>query len=165
MSDVKTVLFPGSFDPLTNGHVDIVNRALQVFDRVLVGVLTNPNKQYLFSTDERISLISREFESLSDRVIVKSFSGLLVDFAKQQNVQVVLRGLRAISDFDYEAQMALLNRKLSGSIETLFMVAREENSYISSTLVKQVAPFGGNIEGLVPAHVRLALLEKYQIVK
>ncbi len=165
MNNQRTIIFPGSFDPLTNGHVDIVRRALLVFDRVLIGVLTNPSKQYLFSTEERIDLVFQEFKSESERVVIKSFSGLLVDFAKQQGAEVVLRGLRAISDFDYEAQMALLNRKLSGNIETLFMVAREENSYISSTLVKQVAPFGGDISALVPAHVRQALLKKYNLTK
>lgn len=156
----KRVIFPGSFDPLTNGHVDIVGRALSVFGEVVVAVLNNPSKTPLFSAEERVALIQEHFQEDS-RVRIETFSGLLVDFVRENKSNIILRGLRAISDFDYEAQMALMNRTLDPSVETFFLTAREENSYVSSSLVKQVAPFGGDVSKLVPAVVGRALQEKF----
>ncbi|MCL4142493.1 UNVERIFIED_CONTAM: hypothetical protein GTU68_041781, partial [Idotea baltica] len=155
-------LFPGSFDPFTNGHVDIVNRSLTLFDEITVAVLDNPGKKQLFSVEQRIELIQELFKD-NKRVVVDSFQGLLVDYAKKNNNPIVIRGLRAISDFDYEAQMALMNKNLYEEIETCFLVAREENSYISSTLVKQIAPFGGDVSKIVPEIVKKALEKKFKL--
>jgi pantetheine-phosphate adenylyltransferase len=151
---------PGSFDPLTNGHVDIITRSLGIFDKVVVGVLDNPSKQALFSEQERVALIQRQFAKYGDRIVVMSFTGLLVEFVKSVKSRVVIRGLRAISDFDYEAQMSLINRTLDPTIETFFLSAREEHSYISSTIVKQVALLGGNVSNMVPPLVARALVKK-----
>jgi pantetheine-phosphate adenylyltransferase len=155
-------VFPGSFDPLTNGHVDIIDRTVTIFGKVVVGVLNNPSKNSLFTDQERVELIKRQVVGYKGRVSVVSFSGLLVDFVKSVNSRVVIRGLRAISDFDYEAQMALINRKLSPDVETFFLAAREENSYISSTVVKQVALLGGDVSDMVPPVVERALKEKWK---
>ncbi len=155
-------VFPGSFDPLTKGHVDIVERALEVFDKVTIAVLINQSKHTLFSPDERVRIIQKQFQRAKDRVTVESFSGLLVEFVKRLNSRVIIRGLRAISDFDYEAQMALINRKLAPGIETFFMTAREENSYISSSVVKQVAMLGGDVSAMVPKVVEQALSKRYR---
>ncbi len=154
-------VFPGSFDPLTNGHVDIIERALKIFDRVVIGVLDNPAKQGLLSALERVDLIAAQFSRQRGKVEVQSFSGLLVEFAQKVGAQVIIRGLRAISDFDYEAQMALVNRNLAPSVETFFLTAREEHSYISSTVVKQVALLGGDVSTMVPGVVARALHQKY----
>jgi pantetheine-phosphate adenylyltransferase len=155
-------VFPGSIDPLTNGHVDIIERSATIFGKVVVGVLNNPSKNSLFTDQERVELIKRQVARYKGRVSVVSFSGLLVDFVKSVNSRVVIRGLRAISDFDYEAQMALINRKLSPDVETFFLAAREENSYISSTVVKQVALLGGDVSDMVPPVVERALKEKWR---
>lgn len=157
-----TAVFPGSFDPFTKGHADIVERALAIFDRVIVGVLHNPSKTYLFEEQERVALIAKHFERLGDRVAVESFSGLLVDFVARTGSRVVLRGLRAVSDFDYEAQMALVNRRLAPQVETLFLTSREEHSYISSSVVKQVATLGGDVSEMVPAIINQALKRLYR---
>lgn len=162
---IKIAVFPGSFDPLTNGHTDIIERSLKIFDVLHIAVLENLSKSFLFSPAERVELIKSIYpdEINSGRIAVTSFSGLLVDFVSKVNSSVVIRGLRAISDYDYEAQMALMNRQLNNRIETLFMMTREENSYISSTLVKQVAPFGGDVSNLVPPEVVKALKNKFSI--
>jgi pantetheine-phosphate adenylyltransferase len=157
---VQVAVIPGSFDPLTNGHVDIIERALGIFGQVVVGVLSNPSKKALFSEAERVAIIERQFSGYKGRVSVVSFSGLLVEFVKSVKSKVVIRGLRAISDFDYEAQMSLINRRLDDSIETLFLTAREEHSYISSTIVKQVALLGGDVSDMVPPVVEKALNKK-----
>lgn len=157
---ISAAVFPGSFDPLTNGHVDIIERASEVFGRVIVAVVFNPAKDALFSQGERVDLISRQFARYKGRVSVVSFSGLLVDFVQSTDSRVIIRGLRAISDFDYEAQMSLINRKLAPNIETFFLNAREEHSYISSTVVKQVALLGGDVSGMVPKVVSDALKRK-----
>jgi pantetheine-phosphate adenylyltransferase len=159
---LKIAVFPGSFDPLTNGHVDIIQRALAIFDTVIVGVLHNPAKFSLFTPEERVQLIQAQFKKQAGRVCVASFSGLLVEFVQSVQSRVIIRGLRAISDFDYEAQMALINRKLSPSIETLFLTAREEHSYISSTVVRQVAMLGGDVSEMVPRGVEAALKKRYR---
>jgi pantetheine-phosphate adenylyltransferase len=157
-----TAVFPGSFDPFTNGHADIVERSLEIFDRIIIGVLHNPSKNLLFSQDERVALISKQFARYNRRVSVVSFSGLLVEFVESTKSRVVIRGLRAVSDYDYEAQMALVNRRLSPQIETLFLTAREEHSYISSTVVKQVALLGGDVADMVPPVIAAALKRKYK---
>jgi len=157
----NTAVFPGSFDPLTNGHVDIIQRSLAIFDRVIVGVLSNPSKKVLFSVEERVALISKQLAKYGSRVEVISFSGLLVEFVERTKSRVVVRGLRAISDFDYETQMALVNRNLSPRVETFFLPAREEHSYISSTVVKQVAMLGGDVSDMVPPLILRALTRKY----
>jgi pantetheine-phosphate adenylyltransferase len=157
-----TAVFPGSFDPFTNGHADIVERSLEIFDRIIIGVLHNPSKNHLFTQEERVALISKQFARYRGRVSVVSFSGLLVEFVESTKSRVVIRGLRAVSDYDYEAQMALVNRRLSPRIETLFLTAREEHSYISSTVVKQVALLGGNVADMVPPVIAAALARKYR---
>jgi pantetheine-phosphate adenylyltransferase len=159
---VDTAVFPGSFDPLTFGHVDIITRSAEIFDKVIVGVLYNPSKNLLFTQEERVALIEKQFEKYKGRIEVVSFSGLLVEFVQSIKSRVIVRGLRAISDFDYEAQMALVNRKLAPHIETFFLTAREEHSYISSTVVKQVAMLGGDVSNMVPPVVAKALTKKYQ---
>lgn len=157
MSKNRIAVFPGSFDPLTNGHVDIVKRSLEVFEKLIVAVVENPSKQAMFTVEERKNLIQEEFSGLGDRVEAGSFKGLLVDYLKELNVYIVIRGLRAISDFDYETQMALVNRNLNPRVETFFLMAKEENSYISSSLVKQIAPLGGDVSKFVPKVVQKAL--------
>ena len=154
-----TVLYPGSFDPLTNGHLDIIQRASRIFERVIVSVLSNAGKNPLFSTKERIEMIRDVTVSLKN-VKVQTFDGLLVDFALVQNVKVILRGIRAITDYDYEFQMALMNRHLSNDIETVFMVPSLEYSYLSSSLIKEVCLLKGTVAGLVPASIEKQLLAK-----
>jgi pantetheine-phosphate adenylyltransferase len=153
-------VFPGSFDPITNGHLDIVERGLQVFDRVRLAILGNPEKRPLFSTDERLSLIREVFRH-DRRVEVDTFSGLLVDYADKVGAGVIIRGIRAISDFEFEFQMALMNRRLNPSIETVFMMPHEGYSYVSSRLVKEVFQLGGNVSELVPPVVERRLREVY----
>jgi pantetheine-phosphate adenylyltransferase len=157
----EMVVLPGTFDPFTNGHMDILERALKIFDRVLVAVLFNSAKETLFSVDERKSMIKESCKEFSDRVVVESFTGLLVEYLRNKNTKIIIRGLRAISDFDYETQMALMNKSLSEEVETLFLATREANSYISSSLVKQISSLGGDVSKLVPPAVELALKEKY----
>jgi len=153
-------VFPGSFDPITNGHLDIVDRALAVFDRVRMAILLNPEKQPLFSVDERLALI-REAWRGNPRVEADTFSGLLVDYADRVGASVIIRGIRAISDFEYELQMALMNRRLDPQIETVFMIPAESYSYVSSRLVKEVFQLGGRVSDLVPPVVEKRLREKY----
>ena len=157
---VVAAVFPGSFDPLTNGHTDIITRASRIFDRVIVAVLSNPHKTTLFSADERVHLIREACRKITPRIVVESFSGLLVDFVKKTRSRVIIRGLRAISDYDYEVQMALMNRNLNPEIETFFMSTSEQHSYISSSVVKQVAAFGGDVRRFVPPSVASALRKK-----
>jgi len=145
-------IYPGSFDPVTNGHLDLIERASKLFDRLIVAVLRNPEKDELFSLDERLEMLERSVTHLPN-VSVDSFDGLLVDFARHHRARVILRGIRAVSDYEYELQMALMNRQLEPSIETVFMLPAEAYSYISSRLVKEVARLGGSVKGLVPAVV------------
>ena len=153
-----TALCPGTFDPVTNGHLDIIGRTSQRFDAVVVGVLENPSKQPLFSLDERVGLLGEALRELPN-VRVGSFRGLLVDHAKAQGADVIVKGLRAVSDYEYEIQMAQMNLRI-GEVETLLMPTNPKWSFLSSSLVKEVARFGGDVEGLVPEHVRRALLER-----
>ena len=145
-------LYPGSFDPITNGHVNLINRGLNVFDKLIVAVASNVRKKPLFSTEERIEMIQEAVKS--DRLEVRSFEGLLVDYARDINARIILRGLRALSDFEFEFQLAHMNRRLGsknpGGIETIFMMTGEEHFYVSSSLVREIASFGGEVEGLVP---------------
>ncbi|MDD6795449.1 MAG: pantetheine-phosphate adenylyltransferase [Clostridiaceae bacterium] len=149
---MKTAVYPGSFDPITLGHLDVIRRGAKVFDRIVVGVLVNVDKKGLFDIEERVELIKRATKDIPN-VEVVSFKGLLIDFVKQYDSNVILKGLRALSDFEYEFQMALMNNKLDNEVETLFMMTSAEYSYLSSSAVKQVAKFGGSLEGLVPAEV------------
>jgi pantetheine-phosphate adenylyltransferase len=158
---IKKAVYPGSFDPITNGHVDIIRRGLEIFDQILIAVLENPKKKSLFSTKERVAMIQEIFADNED-VNVKSFQGLLVDFAKTNECKMIIRGLRAISDFEYEFQMALMNRKLDPEIETLFMMPSVNYSFLSSWLVKEVSMLGGCLEGLVPGEVEGKLRKKFK---
>ena len=153
-------VFPGSFDPITNGHVDIIGRGLSVFERVTIAILINPEKQPLFTVEERVEIIRETYQG-ENRVSVDTFSGLLVDYAERVQATVIVRGLRAISDFEYEFQMALMNRRLNPHIETVFMMPAESYSYLSSRLVKEVFGLGGSVHDLVPAGVERRLREKY----
>ena len=149
MSRKRIAVYAGSFDPIHNGHVDIVERCQTIFDEVVVAVLSNQEKKALFSVDERVAMI-RDLESEHREVRVESFSGLLVDFMDQVEARTIVRGLRAVSDFEYEFQMALMNRRLNPGVETVFMMPKEDFSYLSSRLVKEVFFLGGDLNGLVP---------------
>ena len=155
----NVAIYPGSFDPITNGHVDIIRRGLKIFDRILVAVLENPKKEPLFATKDRVAMIQEIF-SEEARVQVKSFDGLLVAFAQENKTKIVIRGLRAISDFEYEFQMALMNRKLNAEIETFFMMPSLDYSFLSSQLVKEVCLLGGCVKNLVPEIVEKSLKAK-----
>jgi pantetheine-phosphate adenylyltransferase len=149
---MKIAVYPGSFDPITNGHLDIIKRATKVFDEVIIVVSVNPEKKGLFEAEERVQLIRRVTSALLN-VKVEYFSGLLINFMKEKEAKVIIKGLRAVSDFEYEFQMALMNNKLDPSIETVFMMAKAEYSFFSSSAVKQVAIFGGSIKGLIPDEI------------
>ena len=154
-----TALYPGSFDPITNGHVWIVRRGLEVFDRLIITIARNVKKTALFGIDERQALI-REALGGEPRVEIEAFDGLLVDYARKKGAKVILRGLRAVSDFEYEFQMANMNRKLAPEVETMFMMTGEEHFYVSSALVKEVSSLGGDVSPLVPDCVAKALAAK-----
>lgn len=154
-------VYPGFFDPITNGHVDIIKRGFNVFDQLIVAVLENPIKTALFSTKERVDMI-RDIFSDQKSIEVKSFHGLLVDFMKAHHAKIVIRGLRAISDFEYEFQMALMNMKLEPEIETLFMMPNVSFTFLSSRLVKEVAMLGGTLEALVPKDVEEKMKQKFK---
>jgi pantetheine-phosphate adenylyltransferase len=153
-------VFPGSFDPITNGHVDIVARCLKVFDEVVVAILVNPEKRPLFSVEERVEILREAYRG-EPRVRIDTFSGLLVEYAVALGATVIVRGLRAVSDFEYEFQMALMNRRLDPRIETVFMMPAESYSYLSSRLVKEVSQLGGDVRELVPPVVARRLREKH----
>lgn len=156
---MKTAIYPGSFDPITNGHLDVLQRAVGLFDELIVAVARDNAKQSLFSVDERVQMI-REATASHERIRVMPFEGLLVDFAKKQGAAALVRGLRAVSDFEFEFQLALMNRKLSPQLETVFLMPREELTYISSRLVKEIARLGGDIQQFVPANVAEVLNRK-----
>ena len=155
----RVAVYPGSFDPLTNGHVDIIKRGARLFDRIVVAILINLDKECLFSVEERVVIAEEVFKDLLN-VEVETFDGLLVDYARKRHADVIVRGLRAISDFEYESQMALMNRRLDDAIETVFMMPAQPNTFISSRLVKEVFDLGGAVGGLVPPFVELRLRTK-----
>ena len=152
----RVAIYPGSFDPITNGHVDILQRALVLFDRVVVAIANNVRKAPLFTVEERKDHILRAVQG-DGRIEVDSFDGLLVDYVKKRGSRTVVRGLRALADFEYEFQLAHMNRRLGVDIDTVFLMTSEKDFYVSSSLVKEVAQFGGDVHGLVPAHVEEAL--------
>lgn len=160
---MRRAIFPGSFDPLTNGHLDIIKRSSPLFDEMIIAVLNNPDKHPMFSVEERCEMVREILPSIKDsncRFKVESFSGLTADFARVSNATAIVRGIRAISDYEYELRMALMNRRLEPSIETVFLMAGEEYSYVSSTLMKQVFELGGRVEGLIPEFVEARMRHK-----
>lgn len=158
---MSLAVYPGSFDPITNGHLNLIERGLRVFDRLLVAVATNVQKAPLFSAEDRMQMI-RDAVEPNENLDVDSFEGLLVEYAERNKATSIVRGLRAISDFEYEFQMAHMNRRLSPGLETVFMMTGEEHFYVSSQLVREVAGFGGDVCGLVPPHVERMLKERFQ---
>jgi len=152
-------VYPGTFDPITNGHLDIITRAAKLFDKIVIGVYEKSNKHILFATEERLDLVKRAITNLSN-VEAKSFTGLTVDFVKSENAQVMIRGLRMTADFEKEFEMALMNRKLCPDLDMLCLMASQEYQFLSSSLLKEVAHLNGNIKGLVPKHVAEALKRK-----
>jgi pantetheine-phosphate adenylyltransferase len=157
----KIAIYPGSFDPITNGHIDIINRSRCLFEKLIVAVSHNANKKALFSIKERIAIIKHTVKEYSN-IEVDSFKGLLVDYVRQKKAHVIIRGLRAISDFEYEFQMALMNRRLDDNVLTLFMMPHEKYIYVSSQLIKEVFALGGEIYGLVPDIVEEKMKEKFK---
>jgi pantetheine-phosphate adenylyltransferase len=160
---MRRAIFPGSFDPLTNGHLDIIKRSSPLFDEIIISVLNNPDKLPMFSVEERCQMIRDILPSAEHDecvLIVDSFSGLTAEFAKQRGATAIVRGIRAVSDYEYELRMALMNRRLEPSIETVFLMAAEEYSYVSSNLMKQVFLLGGRVAGLIPESVEVKMREK-----
>lgn len=157
---IAIAVYPGTFDPITNGHVDIINRALNLFDKVIVAVAVNSAKDPVFSLEERIAMIEDSFVG-QERIEVSSVRGLLVDYAYQQKAKAIVRGIRAVSDFDYEFQLALMNRKLQREVESVFLMPGFRWIYISSSIIKDAARNGGNVSDLVPPHVDQKLREKF----
>jgi len=157
---VRTVIYPGSFDPFTNGHLDIVQRAVKLFDTVIVAVANNEEKKPFFTAEERVALVQESVKSIAN-VKVDSFEGLLVDYVDRCGGQAVIRGLRAISDFEFEFQLALMNRKLNERVETIFMMPKETYTFLSSRITKEIARLGGDVRAFVPPHVEAALKRKW----
>lgn len=158
---MRIAVYPGSFDPITNGHLDVIERASRLYDKLVVGVLNNSNKRPMFSAEERVDMIRRVTRHL-ENVEVDTFTGLLVDFAKSKGATVIVKGLRTVADFEYEFQMALLNKSLNPEYETMFMMTNTKYSYISSSMVKELAGFKGNLTGLVPCEIIEQIKEKYE---
>lgn len=161
MSKQNIAVYPGSYDPLTNGHIDIIERGLKIFDKIIVAVLKNPDKTYLFSLEERQQILRSVFRD-PQRIEIDHFEGLLVDYVNRKGINTVVRGLRAISDFEIEFQMAMMNRKIEPRIETIFFVPSDAYSFLSSKLVKEIYQLGGEVNSLVPAIVDLKLKEKFR---
>lgn len=159
---MRTVIYPGSFDPLTNGHLDVIQRATKLFDRVIVAVARNQNKHPLFSLEEREQMVAQAVKELP-HVETDSFEGLLIEYVESRSAQAVIRGLRAVSDFEFEFQLALMNRKLNERIETIFMMPKDTYTFLSSRIIKEIASLGGDVSSFVPAHVRSALAAKLSL--
>ena len=159
----RVAVYPGTFDPITMGHLDILNRALELFDRVIVAVARHPGKNPLFSLDERLQMIRECFEGSDKKIEVEAVSGLLVEYAYRKGAKAIVRGLRAVSDFEYEFQLALMNRRLERHVETVFLMTGFRWIFISSSIIKDAAQHGGDVTGLVPVHVQHKLREKYGI--
>ena len=157
---LKTAVYPGSFDPLTNGHIDIIERGIKIFDRIIIAVLHNPSKKALFSVEERVDMIRKSFNG-NKNIVVDSFDGLLIDYAEHRGAIAIIRGMRAISDFENEFQMALMNRKLSRKVQTVFLMTGLRWIFTSSSIIKEAAQFGGDINGMVPRPVKDRLEEKF----
>ena len=157
---MKIAIYPGSFDPVTNGHIDVIERALKIFDKVIVTVGDNPEKKSLFSTEERIEMIKESTKHLKN-LEIDSFSGLLLDYVKSKNSKIIVRGLRAVSDFEFEFQRALMNRVVDENIETIFIMTKEHYVYLNSSIIKEMAMFNSNLNGLVPEIVEKKLKEKF----
>jgi len=160
----KRAIYPGTFDPITNGHLSIVRRGLKIFDKIIIAILTNPNKIPLFTIEERIEMIQEALKGMPN-IEIDTYNGLLVDYAVEKGACVILRGLRALSDFEYEFQMALMNRKLNRDIQSVFLMTDYKWFYTSSTIIKEAASFGGDVSGLVPPIVNNKLKEKYGHLK
>jgi pantetheine-phosphate adenylyltransferase len=156
---MRTAIYPGSFDPMTNGHLDVVQRAAKLFDRVIVAIASNEGKHPLFTLKERVALVKRSVKDLPN-VEADAFDILLVDYVAAKNAQAIVRGLRAVSDFEFEFQLALMNRKLNENIETIFMMPKDTYTFLSSRIVKEIARLGGDVSPFVPPHVQAALKEK-----
>jgi pantetheine-phosphate adenylyltransferase len=156
---MRTVIYPGSFDPLTNGHLDVIERAAKLFDKVIVAVARNDSKHPLFSQEERLQMVARAIRNLP-HVEADCFEGLLIEYVERRGAQAVIRGLRAVADFEFEFQLALMNRKLNERIETIFMMPKDTYTFLSSRLVKEIASLGGDVSAFVPTHVRAALSSK-----
>ncbi|MBW1868069.1 MAG: pantetheine-phosphate adenylyltransferase [Deltaproteobacteria bacterium] len=156
----KTAIYPGFFDPITNGHLSIVKRGLEIFDKLIISILNNPKKVPLFSIEERISMIKQALQN-EPNIEVDTFDGLLVDYVVEKQSNIILRGIRALSDFEYEFQMALMNRKLNRDVQSVFLMTDYKWFYISSTIIKEASSFGGDISGLVPEFVNEKLKEKF----
>jgi pantetheine-phosphate adenylyltransferase len=156
---MRTAIYPGSFDPLTNGHLDVIERAVKLFDHVIVAVAKNESKHPLFTMQERLDLVRRSVQHLPN-VEADSFDCLLVDYVEKRSAQAIVRGLRAVSDFEFEFQLALMNRKLNERIETIFMMPKDTYTFLSSRIIKEIGRLGGDVSSFVPAHVRTALIKK-----
>ena len=158
---LRVAIYPGSFDPITNGHIDIIKRSLSLFDRVIIAVNDNPPREFLFTAKERVQMIREVLRSFN-RIEVESFQGLLVNYAKGKKANFIIRGLRALSDFEYEFQMYLMNKKLNPEIEILYFMTNQEYFYLSSSIIKEISELGGPIENFVPESAREKLLEKFK---
>lgn len=156
---MRTVIYPGSFDPLTNGHLDVIQRATKLFDRVIVAVARSESKHPLFTLKERVQMVEHAVKHLPN-VTADAFDGLLIEYVERQSAQAVIRGLRAVSDFEFEFQLALMNRKLNERVETIFMMPKDTYTFLSSRIVKEIASLGGDVSDFVPGHVRTALTAK-----
>jgi len=157
----RTAIYPGSFDPLTNGHLDVIERAVKLFDRVIVAVARNESKQPLFGLDERLELVRRSIRHMRT-VEADTFDCLLVDYVERRSAQAIVRGLRAVSDFEFEFQLALMNRKLNEKVETIFMMPKDTYTFLSSRMIKEIAQLGGDVSEFVPPHVQAALFGKFK---
>ncbi len=164
-SSPRRIVYPGTFDPITNGHLDVVERALQLFDEVVLAIAADSTKKPLFDLEQRKSLAEAALANFKGKVRVTTFRGLLIDYVHSEKSNAILRGLRAVSDFEFEFQMALMNRKLSDTIETIFLMPRDTYTYLSSTIIKEIARLGGDVSAFVPPAVEAALKKKFHEVK